>query len=250
MLPVLFKLGRIEIHSWGLMLAVAVLLGTYLVIRRGVKLDYDADRLLNLTILVLISGIAGARLFYVLFYAPAYYFAHPLEILFVWQGGLVFYGGLLAALTAGWWYVRRQGWSFWDTADLVAPVLALGYGIVRIGCFLNGCCYGKVTSPRWGVIFPAVDNFYRYPTQLYSSAFGFLLFFFLLWWEKRKKFPGQVFLTFLILYGAGRAVIEAFRDNLRVWGPVTISQLISFLLIPAGIIAYVYLKKQKNNSGG
>ncbi|GAB4259193.1 prolipoprotein diacylglyceryl transferase [Thermincola ferriacetica] len=128
---------------------------------------------------------------------------------------------------------------FWQLADVVTPALALGYGIVRIGCFLNGCCYGKPTNSTWGVIFPHLDNLYRYPTQLYSSAFGMGMFLFLLWFKKRKTFDGQMFLLFLIIYGIERIIVEAFRENLLIWGPITVSQLISaFVILIAGIFYY------------
>lgn len=245
MYPILLQFGSFKLYSWGFLLAVAVIIGTYLVMRRSDKYGYTADNVLDLAIYLVLGGLIGARLFFVFVYEPAYYLQNPWKIIALWEGGMVFYGGFIGGFLAGLWYIKRKNWDFWPLADLFAPSLALGYGIVRIGCFLNGCCYGKPTSSKWGVIFPELDHLYRYPTQIYSSLLGFALFAFLVWLQKRKQFSGQVFLAFVLLYGIGRTVIESFRENLLVLGPITVAQLVSFFVFVLAFVFYV-IKKHQN----
>lgn len=245
MQPILFKIGSLPVYSWGAMLSIAILIGTYIAVKWAKEYGISADTIMDLVIVLIIGGLVGGRLFYVVVYDPRFYLANPLEILFLWRGGLVYYGALIGGFLAGVWFVRKKQLPFWKLSDIVTPPLALGYGIVRVGCFLNGCCYGKPTSSAWGVLFPYVDNLYRYPTQLYSAAFGIAIFLFLLWFRAKKAFHGQLFLIFLIIYGVERIIVEAFRENLLVWGNLTVSQLISiFVIISAG---YFYYRKTRRS---
>lgn len=228
---------------------MAILLGTLVAIKLARKVEFDTDLILDLAIYLVIGGVVGARLFYVLVYEPARYLQQPWQIFALWNGGMVYYGALIGGFITGTWFVVRKKLPFWVLADVVAPPLALGYGIVRIGCFLNGCCYGKPTSSFIGVLFPYIDGgpshntVLRYPTQLFSSAFGFALFGVLLLLWRKKKFNGQVFLAFLILYAIERTVVEYYRENLLVFGPVTVSQLVSVLIfIPA---LYFYWRRSR-----
>lgn len=255
MLPVLFKWESFTVYAWGLTLSLAILAGTWVAIRLARKKGIDDDQMLNLAMVLVVGGVVGARLFYVFVYQPGYYLSNPLQIFALWNGGLVYYGALIGGFIAGTWYVLRKRMPFWSLADIVSPPLALGYGIVRIGCFANGCCYGRHTDSPLGVIFPyiegapSLDVLTRYPTQLFSSLFGFILFGVLLLLWQRKKFEGQVFLTFLILYAIGRSIIEAYRENLLVFGPVTISQLVSALIIvPAAVLYWQRSRVAKNEN--
>lgn len=147
-------------------------------------------------------------------------------------------GGLLPFVV----YLRRKELSFWAMADIFAPFLALGYAIVRIGCFLNGCCYGAITSSKWGVVFPAVDGFYRYPTQLYSSALNLVLFAILFWLYPRRRFNGQVFTVYIIGYALYRFIVEFFRDSLIMIGVLSLGQVYTLILLLLGIALYYYLQ--------
>lgn len=244
MIPYLFQLGPLTIFPWGLTLSVAILLGTWTAIRLARQVGFEAEVILDLVIYLVIGGVVGARLFYVVFYDPGHFLQQPWEILALWNGGLVYYGGLIGGFLTGTWFVMSKKLPFWTLADVVAPSLALGYGIVRIGCFLNGCCYGKPTSSFIGVVFPyldgapTLDTVLRYPTQLFSSAFGFVLFGVLLLLWRKRKFEGQVFLAFLILYAVERTVVEYYRENLLIFGPVTISQLVSVLVVIPALYFY------------
>lgn len=246
MLPVLFEFGPLSVYAWGFALSLAIILGTFVAMRLARDINVDSDRILDLAIVLVIGGVVGARLFYVFVYDPARFMENPLEIFAIWRGGLVYYGAFIGGLAAGILYVMVKKLPFWPLADLVAPPLALGYGIVRIGCFMNGCCYGHETESFLGVIFPylegapCIDGAARYPTQLFSSALGFTLFALLLYLWKRKKFDGQVFLIFLITYSAGRFVVEHFRENLMIFGNITVSQLVSAVIIVVAGILYRY----------
>lgn len=256
MLPVLLKYGPFSVYAWGFSLSLAIILGTIVAIRLARQIDFDSDRIIDLVIVLVVGGVIGARLFYVFVYEPERYLKDPMQIFAIWNGGLVYYGALIGGFITGTWYVLKKGLPFWKLADVVSPPLALGYGIVRIGCFMNGCCYGRPTDSFLGVVFPYLegtlhfDDIARYPTQLFSSLFGFLLFIFLLFLWKRRKFDGQVFLAFVILYAIGRSVVEYFRENLVVFGDVTVSQLVSFLVIVPALYFYRYRSRRVKNDDG
>ncbi len=256
MLPVLFEYGSFTVYAWGFTLSLAILLGTLVAVRLARGIEMNSDRILDLAIVLVVGGVVGARLFYVFVYEPERYLREPLQIFAIWKGGLVYYGALIGGFVTGTWYVIKKKLPFWSLADVVAPPLALGYGIVRLGCFMNGCCYGKETDSFIGVVFPYIegapcpDLIARYPTQLFSSAIGFLLFGVLLLVWRRKSFDGQVFLLFLILYGIGRSFVEAFRENLLVFGNITVSQLVSAIIVLSAIIVYRWRSRQQQQGGG
>ncbi|WP_418791645.1 prolipoprotein diacylglyceryl transferase [Phosphitispora sp. TUW77] len=251
MLPVLFKYGSLTIYAWGFTLSLAILLGTLLAVRLAGRIEMNSEQILDLAIVLVVGGVVGARLFYVFVYEPERYLREPLQIFAIWKGGLVYYGALIGGFITGTWYVIRKKLPFWSLADLVSPSLALGYGIVRLGCFMNGCCYGKETGSFVGVIFqyiegmPCTDLVPRYPTQLFSSVIGFLLFGILIFIWYNKKFDGQVFLLFLILYGISRSIIESFRENLIVFGNITVSQIVSAIIVLIALIFYRLRSRQK-----
>lgn len=244
MRPILFHIGSLPVFSWGFMFMIAVSLATYLLLKRARREGLNPDHLLDLVIFVVIGGIVGARLFYVIFYEPMTYIREPLRIFMLQQGGMVFHGGLLGGVIAALLVMKKHKLPVWQVADLMAPYLALGYGIVRIGCFLNGDSYGLPTSLPWGVVFPGVDDLPRHPTQLYASAAGFLIFGILLWLRERRTFQGQLFLQFLFFYVTYRTLNEILRDNLRVLGPITIAQLINAVVLVIAIVLYRYLKRR------
>lgn len=250
MWPVLFKAGPVTVYTWGFMLSLAVIIGVagtrWLARWEGI----DPEKILDLAILLVIGGLLGARLFYVFFYEPAYYWAHPLEIFKLYQPGLVFHGGLLAGILITVWFVRRSRLSFWSLADTLTPFLALGYGITRIGCFFNGCCYGKPTGLPWGVVFPGLLDIPRHPTQLYSALGGFLLFAFLLWLFFHRRFRGEVFLSYLIMYSLLRFAIETWRENPLVLGPFTLAQVMSVVILALAAALYYQKNKEVHRKGG
>jgi phosphatidylglycerol:prolipoprotein diacylglycerol transferase len=246
--PILLQLGRFKVYSWGFMLALAAIVGIYGVERNFEKQGYDRDIVLDMVVLMVLFGILGARISYIIIYDWQAFITDPLMFFSPGFSGLIWYGGLLGGFIAFVVYIWRKNLPFWEMADLFAPYLALGYALVRIGCFLNGCCYGLPTDSAWGVIFPAVDDLHRHPTQLYSSLINFLLFGFLIWLWPRRQFNGQIFLAYLVGYTIYRFVIEFFRFSLINWGPFTIGHVYTAVLFLIAVVIYVYRRYREGDA--
>ena len=259
MFPRLFQIGSFYLPTYGLLVASGVLVGLWICVRNSEKQGINGDDAWNLGILVVLAGIVGAKVLFVI-NEWSYYSAHPRDIfsLGVLQAGGVFSGGLIGALAMAAWYLRRHHMPALRTCDAFGPGLAFGHVLGRFGCFAAGCCYGKPTDHFWGVIFtnPLANsvsetplNVRLEPTQLIEAAAEFFNFLLLTWLLKRKKFDGQVFGSFMILYGVERFFIEFLRgDNGRgevFGGLMTGTQLISiFLVIGGGLIWYLKSSSQ------
>ncbi|MBI5788121.1 MAG: prolipoprotein diacylglyceryl transferase [Candidatus Schekmanbacteria bacterium] len=226
--PVLISLGFIKIHTYGLLIAMAFLLGFWLMAKQGQKEGIGNTQIIyDLGFYILLGAIVGSRLLYV---AIEYrrYLDEPFKIFYIWEGGLVFYGGLIGALILGGWYVKKQHLSFWQMADLAAPSLALGQSLGRLGCFSAGCCYGKL-STGWGVVFTHPESLAPlgvklHPVQLYSSLADLSVFVILLALQQVKKFPGQLIAYYLIFYSLDRYLIEFWRGDER--GGINLGQIV------------------------
>ncbi len=245
MYPILIELGRIKVYSWGFMLACAVLIAVFGISRKFKQEGYNPEHVLDMAIILVIAGLLGARLVYITMFQWQEFLAHPGIFFALNNGGfqgLVWYGGFTAGILAFIVYIRVRGYSFWKVADIFAPFLALGYAIVRIGCFLNGCCYGLPSNSACTVVFPLVDGLSRYPTQLFSSVINLVLFAFLFWYYPRRKFSGQIFTFYLLGYSIYRFVIEFFRENWVFYGPLSIAQVYSLLILAVGIGLYIWRK--------
>lgn len=247
MQPVIIQIGEISIFSWGLMLAIAVIIAIIGISKLFEQEGYQRDMVLDLVILCVICGIVGARLAYIFTYEWETFLAHPFSIFSLQDGGikgLAWYGGLVGGLIPFIIYLRRKKLSFWVVADMFAPYLALGYALVRIGCFLNGCCYGNITDSACGVVFPSVDAYHRHPTQLYSSGLNLMLFIILIRIYPKRKFPGQVFLLYIIGYAIYRFIVEFFRYTEIFVGPLSLGQVYTLGLLLLGILAYYWQKSR------
>jgi phosphatidylglycerol---prolipoprotein diacylglyceryl transferase len=246
--PRLFHIGSFNVPTYGFLVSMGVLIGLWISVRNSQKQGVDPDHAWNLGILVVLSGILGAKILYII-NDWGTYAAHPSEIfsLNTLQAGGVFSGGLIAALLAAAWYIRKHQMPALGTCDAFAPGLALGHAIGRIGCFSAGCCYGVRTTHWWGVTFTnplAAElvgtplNQKLEPTQLFESAVELVNFFILMWMLKRRRFEGQVFAAYLILYGTARYFLEFIRNDPgrgSVFGGIMSgTQLISILLVIAG----------------
>ncbi len=243
--PVLIQLGGFSVYSWGFMLAIAVIIAIVGIGRSFERAGYDRDMVLDMVILMVVFGILGARVAYIGIYEWSAFLADPLSFFSLSEGGfsgLVWYGGFFGGFIAFLIYLRRKNLPFWEIADYFAPYLALGYAIVRIGCFLNGCCYGEPTDAGFGVVFPSVDALHRHPTQLYSSVLNLFLFIYLIYLLPRKRFAGQVFVSYLLGYSVYRFIIEYFRFSLINYGPFTLGQIYTAILFGCGLALYLYLK--------
>lgn len=214
--PIAVKLGPIAVHWYGLMYLVgfgaAWLLGRWRV-KQGLTRVSPTD-LEDVLFLAMLGAILGGRLGYVLFYKPAYYLQHPLEIAFIWEGGMSFHGGLLGVLAALWLFARRRGYRFLELGDVVAPLVPLGLAAGRLGNFINGELWGRPSNVPWAMVFPgSPDGLARHPSQLYQFALEGLLLFTLVWVFARKPRPvGQVSGVFLIGYGTLRFLAEFARE--------------------------------------
>ncbi|HEX8816306.1 MAG TPA: prolipoprotein diacylglyceryl transferase [Terriglobales bacterium] len=248
MFPQLIHYGHFFLPTYGLLVSIGVLSGLWISVRNAEKQGIDPEHAWNFGILIVLAGILGAKILYII-NDWSYYAEHPREIFTVstLQAGGVFSGGLLAALMAAAWYIRRHNMPALATMDAFAPGLAFGHAIGRLGCFAAGCCYGKPTSHIWGVTFTnPVANYYSQtplheplePTQLFEFAVELANFFILMWMLKRKKFDGQVFGAYLFLYGVARFFLEFLRGDPGrgsvFGGLMTGTQLISIGLVVLG----------------
>jgi len=269
--PRLFQIGNFYLPTYGLLVASGVLLGLWISVRNSEKQGLNGDDAWNLGIFMVLAGILGAKILYVINdWGSIFRSWKDIFSLNTLQAGGVFSGGLIAALAVGAWYMRSRRMPPLRTVDAFAPGLALGHVLGRFGCFSAGCCYGKPTNHFWGVIFH--DPLAREvsgtplgvriePTQLIEAAAEFLNFLFLTWLLGRKKFDGQVFAAFIMLYGVERFFIEFLRgDEGRgevFGGLMSGTQLISiFLVLGGGLIWYLRsgrqpaaLSTQKSGSG-
>ena len=257
MYPKILDIGPITVHSYGLLLALAFIAGIWLASTLARKEGLNPDSIWNMGLIIIFSALVGAKV--LLFLSDfSYYSQNPREIfsLSTLRSTGVYYGGLLLALAASAWYLRKAQLPAWTVADLCAPGIALGQAIGRLGCLSAGCCYGKPTTLPWGITFTsryAFDNVGvplntpLHPTQLYESVGTFLLFVYLMWRLGRKHFTGQIILEYLFIYAGLRFMIEFFRDDERgfvLHGLLSTSQFIGLLTILAAAIAFYYRKRR------
>jgi len=243
MKPVLLAFGPFHLYSYGLSIAIGVLLALFLMKRQSRKEGgLDAELIFDMITTVLVWGFAGARLFYVA-QNLSYYWNEPLKIFAVWEGGLIFYGGAIAAMIGFWLWTRWKKLPFWRSLDLIIPYAVLTHAFGRIGCFLNGCCYGKSCNLPWAVKFPNVAQTVH-PTQLYEAVYDLALFYFLIYRRKRPHFEGQISLLYFLLYGMGRYLIEYLREPSWVGLGLTANQWLSIAIIVAAFIIFKTKQKQ------
>jgi phosphatidylglycerol:prolipoprotein diacylglycerol transferase len=265
MCPELFKIGPIAIRGYGLMLTISFLLGLYYIYRTSHKYKINFDHLLNIAFLMIFGGVLGARLFYVLFHIDEFS-GHWLNSINPFQSeqfgiaGLNLYGGVLTAIVLSFIYIHRKRMPLLATFDIFAPTLGLGLIFTRIGCFMNGCCFGTPTNMPWGVVFPngsipyyIFGDAHLHPAQLYSSLYGLFLFLFLHWRLKRKSFDGQVVALLFMIEAIFRYLIEYVRYyesemhfNFMGMSP-TYNQAISIMLFALGLVIYIVQFKSQRN---
>jgi phosphatidylglycerol:prolipoprotein diacylglycerol transferase len=263
--PVVFEFGWFRVQYYGLMYIVAFTV-TYALVRYRLKREniqfaVSVNHVNDLMTFMIIGVIIGGRLGYVLFYNFSYYIHHPFEIFlpfefsngitFTGLSGMSFHGGLLGVILSAWLYTKKNSLSFWDMADLFAPAIPLGYTFGRIGNFINGELYGRVTSSPIGMYFPlAPGPNPRHPSQLYEAFFEGIFLFAVLWPMRKIPFPkGTILAFYLIGYGLVRFFIEYFRQPDAhlgfVWMSFSLGQILSGSMILGGVFLSVYVHRRK-----
>ncbi len=255
--PVLLKLGPLQVRWYGLMYVLGFC-ASYLLVRRQISqfhIKTLAEEFENLNFTLLISLVVGGRVGYVLFYNFSYYIDHPLEIFATWHGGMSFHGAVLGLILAGWLYCRKKRLNFLETADIYVVTTPIGLGLGRIGNFINGELFGRVSNVPWAMVFPGAGPAPRHPSQLYEALLEGVVLFIILWRLKNVKYRrgwahGSMLAAFLIFYGVFRIFIEFFRQpDAQIGylaGCITRGQLLSAVMICAGLILLFNVKNKSS----
>jgi len=248
--PILFKIGSITLYTYGLFVALGFMGAIWFASRRAriKNLAIKSQEITDLFLVILVSSILGARLFYVI-QNFSLFSDHPLDVFKIWNGGLVFYGGFMVALVVAMVYIKQKKFDLWSTADLLAPAIALGHAVGRFGCLFAGCCYGKVCELPWAITFTNPEslaplNIALHPTQLYAVASNLVILALLLLVERKMIFSGGLFWLYILLYGIFRSVLEIFRGDDRgdfMFQVISPSQTIGMAMALGAVIMMVWL---------
>lgn len=252
--PVAIQIGPVAVHWYGLMylvgFALVWLLGRWR-INHG-KTDLTLRDLEDLIFYCVLGVVIGGRLGYALFYKPEEYLADPIQLLYVWQGGMSFHGGLLGVIAVLFLFARKKSKPVLAIGDFLAPLIPLGLAAGRLGNFINGELWGRSTTLPWGMVFPqSGDTFARHPSQLYELGLEGLLLFALVWWFARKPRPvGQVSAVFLMGYGVLRFLVEYTREPDAflglLSGGLSMGQLLSLPMIAAGAVIFLWSARKSS----
>ncbi|MBE6377745.1 MAG: prolipoprotein diacylglyceryl transferase [Lentisphaerae bacterium] len=252
MYPIAVKIGSLAIHWYGIMAACGFMIASWLLERNREYAKLSKDQCGTLLIIAMIAGILGARIFYVVQFFHQYK-DDLIRIFYIHEGGLVFYGGFILAFLSIIVYTRKNKLDTIRVLDIFAPAMAAAHCFGRIGCFLNGCCFGRATDAFWGVTAPAGSILYTqtgglpvHPVQLLEAGENLLLCFFYCWLLKKGK-RGTVVASYLLIYGILRCINETLRgDNVLYWH-LTPAQWIGALLITAGagLLCYFYRHEKR-----
>lgn len=254
--PYIFRIGPIQVRWYGLMYIFGFA-ASYLLVRKEVarrRMAVGKPVIDELYFYLILGLILGARLGYVLFYNLPEYLRNPIEILAVWRGGMSFHGGLIGALLGGIYISGKRGLDFWTISDMVMATVPIGLGLGRIGNFINGELYGRITEVPWAMVFPGGGRLPRHPSQLYEAVLEGLVLFVILWTARnRTKRKGDLTALFLVLYGLMRSFAELFREPDPqiglLAGRATMGQLLSSLMILAGAIVFISRRAGKERNG-
>ena len=245
--PIIFSLGPIAFRWYGLMYLIGFLVFLYLGKIRARREDQcvQPEQVSDLLFYGVLGVVIGGRLGSVFFYNLDRFVDQPLYLFKIWEGGMSFHGGLIGVVTALWWYQHKYGWGFLRLCDFVAPLIAPGLGLGRIGNFINAELWGKPTDVPWGMVFPHVDQLARHPSQLYQVFLEGIVLFVLVWWFASRPRPaGAVCALFVLLYGLFRFLVEFYREPDRDVGYIafnwfTMGQLLSLPMILIGLVVLI-----------
>lgn len=250
----------LSLHAYGLFIATGFLMAMTLCKRQAEREGEDPEQMVDLTFYLLLSGLIGARVVFILTQLPEF-MAHPLEIVMFWRGGLVWYGGFLGAVAYLVYHRKKSAVPFFKTVDILIPYMALAHGFGRLGCLFAGCCFGRPAQLPWSIVFPVhsmaqsaqymsglvgplAPSMPVHPTQLYEAGAEFAMFAFLLWMRQHKRFHGQLFLLWVSLYPIIRSVIEIYRgDKDRGVYILSTSQYISIGVGLMALVLFFWLRK-------
>ncbi|MDP7141209.1 MAG: prolipoprotein diacylglyceryl transferase [Candidatus Woesearchaeota archaeon] len=249
--PILFSLGPFQIRYYGIIyvlgFVIAYFLINYIIKKKG--LDITKDDVTDLLFYLLIGVILGSRLFYVLVYNPKYFLAHPLDIFAIWHGGLSFHGGFIGSIVATLIFCKKKKVSFLELGDIIVIPLSIALALGRIGNFLNGELYGRVTNLPWAVKFKGAEGF-RHPSQIYESLKN-LFIFSVLWTLNKKNLPkGYLFSIFILMYSSLRFFVEFVRVpdsqlGFIIFG-LSMGQVLSVIMFIGGLVLLKAIKPKKD----
>ena len=266
MYPVIHLTNDIFLPSYFLIISIGFMVGMIWLVRRTDRAGLNRNIALDACLIIMVGALIGSRLFHILWEHPDYYSNRPWDVFKLWQGGFVFYGGVIGSVIPVLFYMHRRSQSVIQWLDVFAPVIPLSYGIGRFATFLSGSGYGKPTDLPWGVQFPpgteAPSGVSVHPTQIYSMLWQFAWLYGLLLLERRLKVkprsqrrwaqPGGLFFIMMIGHGVGRGVWEQFRNDFRGWAPLglSVSSWISLMIIGIGVYGLTvgFGKKEEANS--
>ena len=259
--PIIFSLGPLHVRWYGLMYVIGFI-ASYTLVQKQIK-EFSftplATHFENLNMVLILSVILGGRLGYVFFYNASYYLKHPLEILATWNGGMSFHGACIALFLGGWIFCKKYHINFWKTADIYVATVPIGLFLGRIGNFINGELYGRITESPLGMIFPGGGPLPRHPSQLYEALLEGCVLFVLLWslrkrpWSKKNFWPhGSICALFFIFYGIFRIIVENFREPDQqigfIYNTLTMGQLLSAAMVTAGCFMWFLCYKRNHIS--
>ena len=257
MYPVLLSTGPLTVHTYGVFVALGFLAGLAVTVFIARREGIASGSIIDMGILILAASLLGSRALYVLM-NYSIYLNDPAGAIRIWEGGLVFSGGLVASVCAAAWYANSRGLPLRKTGDVWAPGIAIGQAIGRLGCFMAGCCHGRLAlGYPWAVTFTdaaclAPTGIPLHPTQLYSFVAGIAIFGILLSVSSFKKYDGQVLLWFVILHSTARLLVERYRGDFRgtVFGSsMTVTQLITLLMLTVAVAALFWTKNHDRKDG-
>lgn len=249
--PEIIKIGPLSVRWYGLMYLIGFIC-SYLIVKGEIKrrgLRVERDFLENLYFYLILGLLVGARLGYVIFYNLPYYINHPLEVFAIWQGGMSFHGGLIGVIVAAFIFTKTRKFDFFTLTDMLVITAPIGLGLGRIGNFINGELFGRITDVPWAMVFPEGGPLPRHPSQLYEAVLEGVLLFIILWFLKDKfTRSGIVSSLFLILYGVFRFFVEFFREPDPqigyIMGIFTMGQVLCCLMILTGLSLFFYRSRK------
>jgi len=252
--PVIVHIGPLALRWYGLMYIIGFI-ASFFIVKRGAKqqgLQLTGEQVADYIFTLAIGVILGARLGYILVYNFSYYLNHPLKLFAIWEGGMSFHGGLIGGLIAACWFFKKHKLNFWQMSDLTVLAIPVGLGFGRIGNFINGELYGRVTTSPFGMVFPGGGPLPRHPSQLYESFLEGLVLFIILQIIARFRPPrGVLFWTFITGYGLFRFIVEFFREPDQqlgfLWGGATMGQLLSLPMFVIGLVMVIVFYKKGHN---